>query len=99
MELVKAQEHIALGEGKTTILNGHNTEKSLKKLYKVNKNDIISIDTEYGSYSYKVYDTKVTTEKDINIETDRENLVIYTSYPENSVGNTSKIYAVYANLE
>ena len=86
------------GEGKTIILNGHNTDKMLKKLYKVSKNDIILINTEYGTYRYAVYDMKVITEKDIEIETDSESLVVYTNYPENDVGSTNRIYAVYANL-
>lgn len=86
------------GEGKTIILNGHNTEKMLKRLYRVKKNDKILITTEYGSYTYEVDDMKVTNEKDIAIETNNEVLVIYTSYPENSTGSTSKIYVVYAKL-
>lgn len=87
------------GEGKTIIINGHNTESMLKKLYDVNKNDEILINTEYGSYKYEVYDMKVINEKDITIQTDSEILVICTSYPENSTGNTNKVYAVYANLK
>ena len=98
MELDKAQDHIVLGEGKTIIINGHNTESMLKNLYKVNKNDKIIINTEYGSYTYEINDMKVTTLKDIEIQTDSEILVIYTSYPENSTGDTNKIYAIYANL-
>lgn len=98
MELGKVQGHIVHGEGKTIILNGHNTESMLKNLYRVNKKDKIIISTEYGSYTYEVNDMKVTTLKDIEIQTDNEILVIYTSYPENNTGNTNKIYAVYANL-
>lgn len=87
------------GEGKTIILNGHNTDSMLKRLYKVSKKDKILINTEYGSYTYEVYDIKVITEKDIVVQTNNETLVIYTNYPENSVGSTNMIYAVYANLK
>ena len=86
------------GEGKTIILKGHNTESKLKNLYKVNKKEKILINTEYGSYTYEVYDMKVISESDITIQSDNENLIIYTGYTENSVGDTNKVYAVYANL-
>jgi len=91
------------GEGGSIICQGHNTEKMLKKLPKINKSDKIVIDTSYGSYTYSVYDTKIVSqnekEEDITpIQRENEILMIYTKYPIDNIGSTSQYFIAYAKL-
>ena len=59
----------------------------------------IEIDTDYGEFYYKVYDTKVVNEYEtdkLNIQKGKEILMIYTCYPFSSKGYTDKRFVVYA---
>jgi len=89
------------GEGKTIICTGHNTEGMLKSLVNVKKNDKIVIETTYGTFTYKVYNTKIANKNDksaLPIQKEKEELILYTGYSEGEIGAGNKIFITYANL-
>ena len=87
------------GEGGSIILAGHNTRAFLYHLPEVKKDDLIHIKATYGSFTYKVYDTKVIFHSDNDafpFYTDKEVLMIYTCYPVNTIGHKTNRFVVYA---
>ena len=54
------------GEGGSIVYMGHNSKKVFRNFSKIEKGDLINIKTDYGDFSYKVYDTKIVEETDIN---------------------------------
>ena len=91
------------GEDGTIILAGHNTESFLKRIEELIIDDEIMIKTNYGTFKYSVFETKIVNETDENsfkIDNNKEVLIIYTCYPINEfiIGRRTKRYVVYANL-
>ena len=90
------------GEGGTIIYMGHNSKEVFRKLGEVQKNNEIIVKTSYGTYKYKVYDTKLIKEtqlEELPIQKEKEILMVYTCYPFNNIGYTTQRYVVYAELE
>ena len=90
------------GEGGTVLLMGHNFKTFLSKLPEVKNNDVIEIETNYGKFSYKVYDKKIVGENEVDkapIQRKEEILIIYTCWPINNIGHADKRYLVYAKAE
>ena len=90
------------GEGGSIVYMGHNSKKVFRNFSKIEKGDLINIKTDYGDFSYKVYDTKIVEETDINalpIQDNKEILMIYTCYPFNNIGYATQRYVVYAEKE
>lgn len=90
------------GEGGSIVYMGHNSKKVFRNFSKIGKGDLINIKTDYGDFSYKVYDTKIVEETDINalpIQDNKEILMIYTCYPFNNIGYATQRYVVYAEKE
>lgn len=90
------------GEGGGIVYMGHNSKKVFRNFSKIEKGDLINIKTDYGDFSYKVYDTKIVEETDINalpIQDNKEILMIYTCYPFNNIGYATQRYVVYAEKE
>lgn len=88
------------GEGGSVILAGHNFKKFLGNLPKAEREDIIEINTTYGNFKYKIYDTKIIGENEVDqvpIQNEKEILMIYTCYPINNIGHATQRYVVYAN--
>jgi len=85
------------GEGKTTILSGHNTGvfKELSSLEKGNK---ITIETVYGKFIYEVSNSKIVNETDVSVLDKEYDLILYTCYPNSNLYGNKRII-VYANLE
>lgn len=87
------------GFGNTVLIAGHNnTFFSTLGDAKVGSN--VYINTNYGSYVYKITDMKVADENDItayNLYSDHENLIMYTCYPFATLGITPQRYFVYAD--
>ena len=78
---------------------GHNFKTFLAKLPEVKIDDKIEIETDYGNFSYKVYDKKIVGEDDIDkalLQRNEEILIIYTCWPINNIGHADKRYLVYA---
>jgi len=90
------------GEGGSIVYMGHNSKKVFRNFSKIEKGDLINIKTDYGDFFYKVYDTKIVEETDINalpIQDNKEILMIYTCYPFNNIGYATQRYVVYAEKE
>ena len=87
------------GEGSTCLIAGHNTEAMFGRLSEVLEGDEVKITTNYGVYVYKV--TRMETvfldkaEEAAKLDSNVENLVLYTCYPFNSLGDYSQRYFVY----
>ena len=87
------------GEGGSIILAGHNTRAFLYHLPEVSVGDEIVIKATYGTFTYKIYETRVIDAKDNDafpFYKDKEVLMIYTCYPVNTLGHKTHRFLVYA---
>ena len=90
------------GEGGSIICMGHNYNGILKTLPNIKLGDEIKISTSYGTFSYKVNDTKIvyyTNVDELPIQREKETLMLYTCYPTDGLGHAVDRYVVYADLE
>ncbi len=81
---------------------GHNSKKIFRRFSELETGDEITIKTSYGEYKYRIYDMQIveeTQKEKLPIQKEKEILMIYTCYPFNNIGYTTKRYVVYANLE
>ena len=89
------------GEGGSIIMAGHNFRSFLAALPKAKVGDIISLETTYGKFDYKISKTKIVDENSVDevpIQKEKEILMIYTCWPINNIGHASERYVVYADL-
>ncbi len=89
------------GEGGSILCMGHNFKGMLRDFSKLNIGDIIKVTTEYGEFSYKIYDMRILNETDVDqapIQKEKEIFMIYTCYPFNNIGYAYQRYMVYAEL-
>ena len=87
------------GEGGSIICMGHNNKNYLYDLPKIKNGQIIEINTSYGDFQYKVYDTKIINMYDVEslpIQKDEEILMLYTCYPVNSLGDKKDRFVAFA---
>lgn len=89
------------GENGTIILAAHNNKGFFQKLDKVNIDDIVTIETDYGTFNYQVNSYKIIKETDLDafpIQHEKELLIMYTCWPINKsvVGRKTQRYVVYA---
>ena len=78
---------------------GHNTKTFLYKLPQIKKNAQIQVETTYGTFTYKVYETKVVNMYNVDelpIQKDEEILMLYTCYPVDGLGHKTDRFVVYA---
>ena len=90
------------GEGGSIIYMGHNSKKMFRRFSELQKGNEIKVKTSYGEYTYKIYDMQLIKETEtvkLQIQNDKEILMIYTCYPFNNVGYATQRYVVYAELE
>lgn len=88
------------GFGRLILLCGHNNTY-FNALKNIAVDDIVEIETSYGTYQYKVSETKVVNENDANaydFGIDKEQLVMYTCYPFDMLSRTQYRYFVYCEL-
>lgn len=88
------------GFGRLILLGGHNNTY-FNALKNIEVNDVIKIETSYGTYSYSVTETKVLEESDksaYDYNVDHERLVLYTCYPFDMLSRTNYRFFVYADL-
>lgn len=88
------------GFGKLVLLSGHNNTY-FNALKNIVVDDIVEIETSYGTYKYKVTEAKVVDAKDktaYSFEVDHEQLIMYTCYPFDMLSSTPHRYFVYADL-
>jgi len=87
------------GEGGSIICMGHNTRTFLYHLPEIEKNSIIEIQTTYGTFQYKVYETKIVNMYNVDelpVQKDEEILMLYTCYPVTGLGHKTDRFVVYA---
>lgn len=88
------------GFGNLVLLSAHNN-LYFNALKNIAVDDIVEIETSYGTYSYKVTEAKVVEAKDesaYNFLVDHEQLIMYTCYPFDMLSTTPYRYFVYADL-
>lgn len=89
------------GENGTIIYAAHNNPGYFDKLDKVKIDDEIIIEASYGTFKYKVIETKVVKETDLvafDVGSDKEILLLYTCWPINRsvFGRKTQRLIVYA---
>lgn len=87
------------GEGGSIICLGHNNKTFLYDLPKIKKDAIIEINTTYGDFKYRVYQTKIVNMYDVDelvIQKEEEILMLYTCYPVETLGDKKDRFVVYA---
>lgn len=87
------------GEGGSIVCMAHNSKGFLYDLSKIQIGAIIKISASYGEFEYKVYDTKIVeqTQLDAVATQDKEEiLMLYTCYPTNTIGHATKRFIAYA---
>lgn len=90
------------GEGGSIIYMGHNSINVFRRFSELQKENSIIVKTNYGEYTYKIYDMKLVKETEIDklpIQKEKEILMIYTCYPFNNIGYATQRYVIYAELE
>lgn len=89
------------GEGGSIIYMGHNSKNIFRRFSELQIGNQIVVKTEYGEFTYQIYDMKLIQETDVDqvpVQDEKEILMIYTCYPFNNIGYTTQRYVVYANL-
>lgn len=98
-ELKKGVGHYAgstlPGENGNVVLAGHR-DTVFKKLENIKLEDEVLLETDWGTYKYKVSDIKITEPTDTSVTepTDYETLTVYTCYPFNYIGRAPQRYIV-----
>lgn len=82
------------GEGKTTILSGHNTGL-FSNLFELKLNDVVDIETVYGNFKYKI--EKIETIKNTDTLKEGYDLVLYTCSPNKALYGNKRL-VLYAKL-
>ena len=89
------------GEGGTVVCMAHNTRGYLYNLSKIENGDKVVIDTNYGTFTYEVYETKIVHETETEaaaVQNKEEILILYTCYPVNSFGHATQRFITYSKL-
>ena len=89
------------GQGKQILIGGHDGT-FFAPLEGVEIGDVFTLDTNYGTYSYEVYETRIASASDTstyNLSSTEEELVLYTCYPFGQVlSQRDDRFFVYAKL-
>ena len=89
------------GEGGTIVCMAHNTRGYLYNLSDIEIGDNIVITTTYGEFTYKVEETKIVPETQVDavsVSHGEEMLILYTCYPTNTFGHATKRFITYSKL-
>lgn len=90
------------GEGGSIIYMGHNSKNVFRRFSELQIGNEIKVTTDYGEYTYKIYDMQLIKETETDklpIQKEKEILMVYTCYPFNNIGYATQRYVVYAELE
>ena len=90
------------GEGGTIVYMAHNTSGFLRRLPEIEIGTKIHISTAYGEYTYTVNETKIVHMSEIeavDIQDKKEQLILYTCYPVNSIGHATNRFITYSSLD
>ena len=82
-----------------TILSGHNSKIFLNNLKNIRFDNIITIETNYGNFKYKVVKMEILKENEYNylIRNDKS-LILYTCYPFDQLVYSENRFIVYGKL-
>lgn len=86
------------GEGGTTVYAGHN-DLVFNKLKEIKVGDEVLIQTNYGSFRYRVFDAQIIAGNNkVHVEPrgNKAVLVMYTCYPQDFIGFKTDRYVVFA---
>lgn len=86
------------GEGKTTIISGHNT-KLFKNLSSLKTNDKITIETDYATFTYSVIGSTIVSAKETEILENSSSLIAYTCYPNTSFYGDKRLVVFFSLIE
>lgn len=89
------------GEGGTIVCMAHNTRGYLYNLSDIEIGDNIVIATTYGEFTYKVEETKIVPETQVDavsVSHGEEMLILYTCYPTNTFGHATQRFITYSKL-
>lgn len=87
------------GMGSTVLLAGH-TNTAFAGIEDAEIGDLITLETYYGVYTYRITDQRVHRYDDetaYDLSAPSENLTLYTCYPFGTLGLTELRYFVYAD--
>lgn len=89
------------GENGTIIYAAHNDVGYFNKLEKVKIGDEVIVEASYGTFTYRVYESKVVKETDLeafDVQHEKEILLMYTCWPINRsvFGRKTQRLVVYA---
>ncbi len=85
------------GFGGTILIGGHNN-RYFDTLKDAQVGSIITLKTNYGIYTYRITGSAIKKDTDrsaYDLSAEKENIVLYTCYPFNTLGLTSQRYFVY----
>ena len=88
------------GEGGTILVAGH-TATFFRDFESAQIGAVVTIETFYGEYCYEIVEMKVAEATDTtayDLEKEKENLIMYTCYPFNTLGYTKDRYFIYGKL-
>lgn len=87
------------GEGGNVIISGHR-DTVFRNLGDLKIGDTITINTTYGSYTYKASSTRIVDKNDrtVIVPSDKEMLTMTTCYPFSYIGSAPKRYIVIAQF-
>lgn len=94
----RIQSHMP-GYQKPVMIGGH-TIPFFKPLVNVSIGDIITIKTYYGVFEYKITGTAIANEWDTSaydLTLDKEQLILFTCYPPDGIGQKEDRFFVYAD--
>ena len=89
------------GEGGSIVCMAHNTIGYLYNLSHIEIGDKIVVATNYGTFTYKVTETKIVNETEVDavkVQNKEEILILYTCYPTNTFGHATKRFITYSKL-
>lgn len=87
------------GYGKPVMIAGH-TIPYFKNLGLVEVGQIVRVETYYGIFKYRITGTKIANEADqsaYNLKQNKEQLILFTCYPLDGVGDKDDRLLVYAD--
>ena len=89
------------GEGGSIVCMAHNTIGYLYNLSHIEIGDKIVVATNYGTFTYKVTETKIVNETEVDavkVQNKEEILILYTCYPTNTFGHATQRFITYSKL-
>jgi sortase A len=87
------------GENDNSVLSGHR-DTVFRKLGEVGKGDLLVVETDAGTFTYKVKNVRIVDKNDrtVIVPKPRATLTVSTCYPFDFIGSSPERYILVANL-